>query len=631
VTAVLALLVLTACLYKPGHGAVVTEHELPAFLSGLGAPRPPKTDPPRTFRYLDYAAIKSELARLEELYPDLVEVYDAQTRYGLPSPGSCGSDPCKQYVLRITNEATLPDPDRPEVFFSGELHGNERVGPTTMMEFARLLLESYAACDNPWLQRLVNTRSIVIMPSTNALGYFQDVREENHVDPNRDFPIDNPSSCMTTIAARAVNEVWREHLFQVALTYHGGMQSIAFEWGTRSNYGHDPKTQHKRDVSPDDTAQLMIGSSMSAYAGAFEEGLYPHGRLNDQVYPVRGGMEDWAYAASWADSASPCSPSSYGGYPPEKTTYSKSQMRAFNILIECASAKTPRASTLGGSKELLRPEGEGDGHVPRNLRLALLMTDIVQPYVQWVSRAGAEYEWEVGGAMHVDSTFLEYGVEFADGSTEMNRTEELSGPTRWSGGGMFKKPAVGMNSGAVQGLDIKLDATNNIHDRDIWPYVPAFRASLPDLPPGSRLTNVTVVAMVDQIWKRQVHPVPDIPPQSHLVNARTSADWVKENAGHRVIGQLWWRSETITFSSNPPSATHAPSAATPSNDTSIEPPPTFLPTCQPRPIDPESAGLDLAELAYVAFLCGIGLVAAVLAVKLHRRARQAGEAVYEPV
>jgi hypothetical protein len=54
-------------------------------------------------------------------------------------------------------------------------------------------------------------------------GYYQNVREENGIDPNRDFPY-NTIDCMNTITARGVNEIWRENLFQISLTFHGGMQ-----------------------------------------------------------------------------------------------------------------------------------------------------------------------------------------------------------------------------------------------------------------------------------------------------------------------------------------------------------------------------------------------------------------------
>jgi hypothetical protein len=70
-------------------------------------------------------------------------MYDAQERYGLMSPGSCGGNtPCKSHVVRITNHATLPDETRPQVFFSGALHGDERIGPNTLSELALLLVHN---------------------------------------------------------------------------------------------------------------------------------------------------------------------------------------------------------------------------------------------------------------------------------------------------------------------------------------------------------------------------------------------------------------------------------------------------------------------------------------------------------
>ena len=136
---------------------------------------------------------------LAQRHPELVDLYDAQGALGVPSPGTCAeagaAAPCKQYYMRITLESTLPPAgqrdSRPEVFLSGCLHGDERIGPTTVTELATLLLHNYnAARPNPWLKRLVETRSIWIMPSANALGYHQNVREENGVDPNRDFAFD---------------------------------------------------------------------------------------------------------------------------------------------------------------------------------------------------------------------------------------------------------------------------------------------------------------------------------------------------------------------------------------------------------------------------------------------------------
>ena len=66
-------------------------------------------------------------------------------------------------------------------------------------------------------------------------------------------------------------------------------QAIAYEWGAASHRDH-----HSR--SPDENSQHQIASAMSNFAGKFPSKHYPVGRMNDLVYPVSGGMEDWGYA-----------------------------------------------------------------------------------------------------------------------------------------------------------------------------------------------------------------------------------------------------------------------------------------------------------------------------------------------
>ena len=499
----------------------------------------------RDYSYLDYAAIASLLSSWRNEYKDLVDVWDAQSLYGIPSPGSCGhSGECKQFILRITNKKSLPDKARPQVFFSGELHGNERVGPTAVMEFARTLLEQYG--QHPWLTRLVDTRDIFIMPTPNALGYYQNKREENHVDPNRDFPVDGQTNCMVSTAARALNELFREHMFQLSLTYHGGMQAIAFEWGT---YG-----RHHKQVSPDDVAQLALGSSMSAFAGSFNsEGLYPHDRLNDLVYPVSGGMEDWAYSSSW-ETPKPCKPKTFGGYAEKQTVYSTSQLRAFNILIETSKDKTPSEKSLGTDEQVLKShQAKGDGHIPRNMRLAIFITEVVQPYIQWYNYTTSVFTWEVGGALYVDSTYLEYLFINETGGSSGGTTASMKGRTRWAGGGLHEVNSTECDA-CLAGEDISFVTSGGIDDREQWPYIPAFSATLP--PPPSWVTHVAVkaCAVVDQAFARKpTYTVyPDIPPQSHFVNARTNSSWNQNVGDQHVKTQIEWCSDFVKISLEDP-------------------------------------------------------------------------------
>ena len=74
---------------------------------------------------------------------------------------------------------------------------------------AEFLLKTYKDGSNPWVRRLVDTRSITMLPMSNAIGYDKIVREENHVDPNRDFPcVLCEAGCVASIACPDVASAW---------------------------------------------------------------------------------------------------------------------------------------------------------------------------------------------------------------------------------------------------------------------------------------------------------------------------------------------------------------------------------------------------------------------------------------
>jgi hypothetical protein len=250
--------------------------------------------------------VDARLQALARAHPTLVETWTAQQRWTLSSPGQCGGVPCRHYFVAITNRtsagaswsAQSPSrSERPQVFFSGNLHGDEWVGPVTLLTLAELLVaaaEPASASFNPWLSRLVNTRVVVMLVVSNPQGYFHHAREENGKDPNRDFPFEQPN-CMRTVTARAINECWRDSLFQLAVTFHGGQQSITYEWGAPS---YDVREGGGSSVSPDDVAQKELSETMAALAGPLFDSNFLVGRTNDVVYSVQGGMEDWAYAGA---------------------------------------------------------------------------------------------------------------------------------------------------------------------------------------------------------------------------------------------------------------------------------------------------------------------------------------------
>jgi len=146
--------------------------------------------------------------------------------------------------------------------------------------------------------------------------------------------------------------------------------------------------------------------------------------LSSEVHRLSGVMEDWAYASSWLDSLTnkhtqSCQPSTYGGYPLEKTEYNDSVLRCFNIQIKTGENNSPSNEEYGNSKDVLEIDGIGNGHGPRNIRLLLLTTDLVQPYVVLLENTvifdkgilTADLKWKVGGALHVDEVKIFYTTQ----------------------------------------------------------------------------------------------------------------------------------------------------------------------------------------------------------------------------
>lgn len=418
-----------------------------------------------------------------------------------------------------------------------------------------------------WLARLLVTRRIVMIPTANPWGYARNVRTEFDVDVNRDFPFDAPdaTSCMRTIAARAINELVREHMFQSGIVFHGGFEMIGYEWGA---------TQYEGWRSPDDTSQSQIAEAHSRFGGGWSDSPpYVYGSMDEVIYTVQGSLEDWGYASSWdTNLVTPCAPTTFGGYPAEKTIYPPYTNRMFSMLVETSLDKTP-TTNLGTSLDVLNPESSGTGHVPRNIRLSLLMVDLVEPYVRFTndssivplqartsdscrtnhiltidddSEQRMTVSWEVGGAFQVDQTDLWYAKwddlttldcrmqpSISDVQTYMQRGV-LTGPLR--GGGRFSRDGSTVFEGTIP---------------------------LSDFSDGDAIV-VLASARVDSSWANAASLVrPRLPPQSHLANVRTNPDYYYESETNIVQGRLHWFSQPLTVKvvSSTVSPTESPHAA----------------------------------------------------------------------
>jgi hypothetical protein len=221
---------------------------------------------------------------------------------------------------------------------------------------------------------------------------------------------------------------------------------------------------------------------------------------------------------------------------------------------------------------------KGNGHVSRNIRLALLAADLVQPYVSIVGvnnlalsddvvplteRGGqtcqeskavmvpgnageVQIEWTVGGAISIDETEVWYAKwdDIPKGQIDCSaQPDSLTGFT--------KGTIISANSGTGVFSRAGSQPSPDLSETGALPSLgPVFRATIA-IPDGLKTMDQLVViasARVDKNWAIPPSNVaPNVSPQSHVANARTNPDWYHESAGKIIKGRLDWYSIPLTI------------------------------------------------------------------------------------
>ncbi|KAG7360701.1 zinc carboxypeptidase [Nitzschia inconspicua] len=603
-----------------------------------------------SFGLWDAAKVVDTITQWKLKYPDLIDTATAQSLYGLPSSGNKQDCPydgkhvgCLNHFFTIQDfishkKGSESSASLPEVLWTGSLHGDETLGPAVVMEAAALLLEA-ASCEakprlhasnwdvevsealacrtdlrsrgvddthRQWLARLVSTRRIVVVPNANALGHFRKEHLEGTVDPAEDFPynIKSPEACMRSLAARTLNEIFRTHIFQVAISFKEGEDHIEYSWGSQEY------------LSPDAIAYDRVAESLSNVVGG--RNMYSFAPSNRKSVNPKMAFQDWAYAASWENPRTfPCTPDrdSYGGYDPSKSSYSVETNRALSFTVSSrvdtagAGRKTDNVSNVSHAKDNV----DQGISISRNIRLALVATELVEPYVSIfgvnnvaisddivpssyyqsgdmcdVSRVVAVpgalstviIEWTVGGSLNISQTDLWVAkasdlqdesicsMNLNDGFEAVKSIFTKIDSLPRSGSGFFStngpdpspKESVSKPFSLLEGRgavsDAKSNAMGGIYNAPTDSHSltsvnllgPVFRAEidLGDYQLGDQLILVAT-ATVDQEWinvPSEYHQ-PLVHPQSHLANMRTNPQHEFEISGKRLQGRLDWISVPV--------------------------------------------------------------------------------------
>jgi predicted deacylase len=135
------------------------------------------------------------------------------------------------------------------------IHGDERVGVHATIYFIEALLANAEKS----LKDIIHDRIIVFYPLSNSKGFYQNKREENNLDANRDYPFGRgKEKCMMTRSAQIVNEIFRDYLIVGAITFHGGQNSLNWPWGHESHlYPSSEKNADIKSVPSGDERMFM--------------------------------------------------------------------------------------------------------------------------------------------------------------------------------------------------------------------------------------------------------------------------------------------------------------------------------------------------------------------------------------
>lgn len=347
------------------------------------------------YRFVDYNDMVDLVDKLEAspLYGSLLKIKDVFEEYPTIPKITCPNERastrnCRSYLIEVANfdKGQAYVDKLPTVLIIAGFHGNEVTGTNSVYQFLTILNKYYYR-NNDLYAMLQNVR-LLLLPTANVNGFDNNIREETinglTFDPNRDFPYDiiRKDHCFQTTTAMIIDTIFRENLIVGCLTFHGGVNSITYPWG---NFAHEKQPKTGDDIAFHEVAQVL--QEVSGENERLNIDKYKIGLLQDIVYDVHGGFEDWAYGASWDVNNVNNSCAVNVGFSSMVTrksiTYDDETNRAFVFLVEAGDDKKPKPHTLGNELALFDPDNKLAewGHVTRNISLLMRFTEIVQPYL----------------------------------------------------------------------------------------------------------------------------------------------------------------------------------------------------------------------------------------------------------
>ncbi|KYN37346.1 Carboxypeptidase D [Trachymyrmex septentrionalis] len=263
------------------------------------------------FKHHNYIAMEKYLKDLNANYPNITRLYSI----GSSVQGR------ELYVMEVTKDPGVHNPDKPEVKYIGNMHGNEVVGREMLLLLLRYLCENYGT--DVRVTRIVETIRLHVLPSMNPDGY--EISKEGDVygtkgranamdvDLNRNFPdyyVTNDVNRHQQPETKAVMDWIAKIPFVLSANLHGGALVANYPY----DEGPEDLGSTVANPSPDNDVFRMLALVYSnahprmhlgqpcppiaknSYGKTVLEERFPEGITNGAAwYSLSGGMQDYNY------------------------------------------------------------------------------------------------------------------------------------------------------------------------------------------------------------------------------------------------------------------------------------------------------------------------------------------------
>ncbi len=275
--------------------------------------------------YRTYAGMVDELMNLQAQYPNLMTVASIGSGWGAVYAETLtyySSFNHQIWSVKVSNNVQ-EEADKPALYFCGTHHAREPISLEVSMAVLIHLLENYGT--NPSITNLLDNFQIWIVPLVNPDGHKvvidqtdtwwrKNIRDNDNdhlvstdensgygddgVDINRNYGwewgyisatdnINSPTHHGSAPFSEPETQAFRDFLlskpFIAGISYHTYGQYVLYPMGYVSNL-----------YSPDYVEQRALAMSVASQIGGQDGGYYSP--MNSwQLYPVSGGLDDWAY------------------------------------------------------------------------------------------------------------------------------------------------------------------------------------------------------------------------------------------------------------------------------------------------------------------------------------------------